>query len=132
MTDFSVKYVGRRLDQEESLLHGIGLFGMECIQPVLHDIFLFLQPMAKQRTTISVLGRLLLAATTYYVWLERNNRIFKKVKRTLEEIIDVIMVTVCLKLLTFRFKSTNMVNKLLSRWKMPTSFRLYGGHISSL
>ncbi|GJU00845.1 reverse transcriptase domain, reverse transcriptase zinc-binding domain protein [Tanacetum coccineum] len=79
-----------------------------------------------------VLGRLLLAASTYYVWLERNNRIFKKVKRTPEEIIDIIMVTVHLKLLTFRFKNTNMVNKLLSRWKMPTSFRLYGGHFSSL
>lgn len=30
------------------------------------------------------------------------------------------------KLLTFRFKNTHMVNQLLTLWKMPKTFRLYG------
>ncbi|GJU75163.1 protein LAZ1 [Tanacetum coccineum] len=102
------------------------LAGMDLIQPVLTDIMLFLQPMANCRTTISIIGRLILAASSYFIWLERNNRIFKKVKKHPEEIINIIMVTVRLKLLTFKFKNTAKGNQLLSRWKMPTSFRLYG------
>nr|GEV20079.1 hypothetical protein [Tanacetum cinerariifolium] len=102
------------------------LDGMDLVPPVMHDILLYLQPMANKRTARSVFGRLILAATTYHIWLERNNRVFKKVRLSSEEIRDIIMVTVRLKLLTFRFKNTAMVRLLLSRWKMPKSFRLYG------
>ncbi|GKD99853.1 hypothetical protein Tco_1387837 [Tanacetum coccineum] len=62
--------------------------------------------MANNRTDSSIIGRLILAASSYYLWLERNSRIFKKVKKSLDEIKDIIMVTVRLKLLTFKFKNT--------------------------
>ncbi|GKA58044.1 hypothetical protein Tco_0757232 [Tanacetum coccineum] len=84
------------------------------------------EPMSHKRTVQSIIGRLILAATSYVIWLERNNRLFKKVKRSPEVIRDVIIVTVRLKLLTFRFKNKVMVQQLLSQWKMPTNFRLYG------
>ncbi|GKA52638.1 copia protein, partial [Tanacetum coccineum] len=47
--------------------------------------------------------------------LERNNRVFKQVKKSSEDIRDIIMVTVRLNLLTFRFKDTSMVNQLLAQ-----------------
>ncbi|GJT02982.1 homeodomain-like protein [Tanacetum coccineum] len=53
-------------------------------------------------------------------WLFKNNR------RTPEELRDAIVVTVRLKLTTFRFKNKAEVHSLLSLWKMPTSFRFYG------
>ncbi|GKB60907.1 pleiotropic drug resistance protein 1, partial [Tanacetum coccineum] len=65
-----------------------------------------------KRSAKSSIARLLLAATTYFVWLERNNRLFKNVKRTPEELNDCIMVTVRLKLLTFRFKNSANVTRL--------------------
>nr|GEZ62697.1 reverse transcriptase zinc-binding domain-containing protein [Tanacetum cinerariifolium] len=102
------------------------LAGMDLVPLVMHDILLYLQPMANKRTARSVFGRLILAAMAYHIWLERNNRVFKKVRRSPEEIRDIFMVTVRLKVLTFRFKNTAMVRLLLSRWKMPKSFRLYG------
>ncbi|GJW75833.1 RNA-directed DNA polymerase, eukaryota [Tanacetum coccineum] len=37
-----------------------------------------------------VIGRLIFAAAAYYIWLERNARIFKKIKRSPEEIRDII------------------------------------------
>ncbi|GJU43577.1 hypothetical protein Tco_1200843 [Tanacetum coccineum] len=91
------------------------LAGMDLIQPVLSDIMLFLQPMENCRTVISIIGRLILVASSYFIWLERNNRIFKKVKKHPEEIKNMIMVTVRLKLLTFKFKNSVKVNRLLSR-----------------
>ncbi|GKA69375.1 hypothetical protein Tco_0775439 [Tanacetum coccineum] len=98
---------------------------MKLIAPILHDILLHLQPMAIGSMQKWVYGRLLVAAASYYVWVERNNRIFKNTRRTPEELCDAIMVTVRLKLFTFRFKNTVMVNDLLGRWKMPKNFRLY-------
>ncbi|GJU27031.1 hypothetical protein Tco_1165652 [Tanacetum coccineum] len=102
------------------------LAAMDNVPPIMHDILLYLRPMANKRTVCSIFGKLILAASSYYIWLERNNRVFKNVKKTPEDIRDIIMVTVCLNLLTFCFKNTTMVNQLLSRWKMPINFRLYG------
>nr|GEY11328.1 reverse transcriptase domain, reverse transcriptase zinc-binding domain protein [Tanacetum cinerariifolium] len=121
MKVFLLKMHGRRSDLENSVRH---LAGMDHIQPKLNDVVLFLKPMANKRTTNSIIGRLILAATSYFIWLERNNRISKKAKKNPEEIKDIIMVMVRLKLLTF--KNTSKVNQLLSNWKMPTLFRLYG------
>ncbi|GKD67777.1 hypothetical protein Tco_1321867 [Tanacetum coccineum] len=102
------------------------LAGMELIPPIMHDIISYLQPISKKRMALSILGKLILAVSSYFIWLEHNNRVFKQVKKSPEDIRDNIMVTVRLKLLTFRFKDTSMVNQLLERWKMPKSFRLYG------
>ncbi|GJZ51136.1 hypothetical protein Tco_0605651 [Tanacetum coccineum] len=55
----------------------------------------------------------------FHLW---NNHIFKNERRKPKEIRDAIMVTVRLKLLTFRFKNTQMVNQLFTLWKMPNFF----------
>ncbi|GJT48009.1 hypothetical protein Tco_0974166 [Tanacetum coccineum] len=99
---------------------------MDLIPPVLQDILLYLLPMGNKRTAKSVFGKLILAASAYFIWVERNNRTFKKTRRSPEEIRDLIMVTVRLKLISFRFKNTTVVRQLLERWKMPNNFRLYG------
>ncbi|GJR61141.1 reverse transcriptase zinc-binding domain-containing protein [Tanacetum coccineum] len=64
--------------------------------------------------------------TSYFIWMERNNRLFKKVKKKPEEIRDMVMIIVSLMLLTLRFKNKLKVAELLSRLKMPSNFRLYG------
>ncbi|GJW36620.1 putative reverse transcriptase domain-containing protein [Tanacetum coccineum] len=102
------------------------LAGMDTIPPILQNIIAYLQPMAHQRNIRSVIGRLLVAAASYCIWMERNCRTFKNVRRTPEEVRDSIITIVRLKLLTCRFKNTTMVNELLARWKMPRNFRLYG------
>ncbi|GKB48674.1 hypothetical protein Tco_0899427 [Tanacetum coccineum] len=64
------------------------------------------------------------------VWFKAGSsgvaNLAKKVKKSPEDIRDMVKVTVRLKLLSFRFKMTNSMELLLSRWKMPTSFRIYG------
>ncbi|GJT01425.1 zinc knuckle CX2CX4HX4C containing protein [Tanacetum coccineum] len=99
---------------------------MDLIPPFLQDILLYLLPMGNKRTAKSVFGKLILAASAYFIWMEQNNRTFKNTRRSPEEICDLIMVTVRLKLISFRFKNTIVVRQLLERWKMPNNFRLYG------
>ncbi|GKB04720.1 homeodomain-like protein [Tanacetum coccineum] len=101
------------------------LAGMELISPRLHDIISYLQPIAHRRNAKSVIGRILIAAATYFIWVEQNNHVFKNIRRSPEELRDAIIVTVRLKLLTLRFKNTTAVQDILARWKMPSSFRLY-------
>nr|GEX00614.1 reverse transcriptase domain, reverse transcriptase zinc-binding domain protein [Tanacetum cinerariifolium] len=74
------------------------LAGMDHIQEKLNDVVLFLKPMENKRTA-NIIGRLILAATSYFIWLEQNNRTFKKAKKNLKQIKDIIMVTVSQKLL---------------------------------
>ncbi|GJR38164.1 hypothetical protein Tco_1213848 [Tanacetum coccineum] len=48
----------------------------------VYDIIHNLLPFVKRRTTRSVIAKLVVAATAYYVWQERNWRLFKKGKRS--------------------------------------------------
>ncbi|GJW00271.1 hypothetical protein Tco_1555522 [Tanacetum coccineum] len=84
---------------------------MEAIPPLLSDIIAQLQPMAKKKSTTIIIDRLLLAATSYFLGIERNNRLFKNSRRSSEELRDIIMVTVRLKLLSFRFKNRDNVTR---------------------
>ncbi|GJT05595.1 putative RNA-directed DNA polymerase, eukaryota, reverse transcriptase zinc-binding domain protein [Tanacetum coccineum] len=102
------------------------LAGIENVPPILHDIVMHLLPLSHKKTTRSIVGRLILAVAAYHVWIERNNQLFKNAKRTPEEIRDMIMVTVRLKLITLRFKNTLSVSRFLEKWKMPCTFRLFG------
>ncbi|GJX70188.1 putative reverse transcriptase domain-containing protein [Tanacetum coccineum] len=102
------------------------LAGMDNIPPILEDITAWFSPMAAKRSFDCIVGKLLFAAAAYHIWIERNNRLFKNVRRSPEEIKDIIVVMVRLKIATLRFKNKPRVIQRLSEWKMPNTFRLYG------
>ncbi|GJS72420.1 putative reverse transcriptase domain-containing protein [Tanacetum coccineum] len=64
------------------------------------------------RSARSVIVKLIFAASCYFIWHERNDRLFMKKKRSQDQVIDVIKSNVCLKLLTCRFKKTAHVQTL--------------------
>ena len=101
------------------------LAGMDTVPPVLEDIVAWLQPMAAKRSISCIVGKLLFAAASYYVWSERNNRLFKNTRRTHEELCDLIIIMIRLKLVSFKFKNKPRVTDLLKKWNMPTGFRIY-------
>ncbi|GKA86021.1 putative ribonuclease H-like domain-containing protein, partial [Tanacetum coccineum] len=74
---------------------GLGLCSLET----------WFQPLANKRTVLNIMGKILFAAATYFIWLERNNKLFKRTRRSPEELRDAIVVTVRLKLVTFRIKN---------------------------
>ncbi|GKA54311.1 hypothetical protein Tco_0753260 [Tanacetum coccineum] len=99
-----------KLDQQSDLLFGIRLtmvwskvrvlYGMDAIPPHLSDVVAFIVPLSKGKTVVSIISRIVVAATSYYIWLERNGRLFKKKTSTPGQIVDVIFSTVRLKLVT--------------------------------
>nr|XP_043611572.1 uncharacterized protein LOC122583212 [Erigeron canadensis] len=80
-----------------------------------------LLPIAKSKSVKSVTAKLLLLASIYYIWQERNRRLFSKKKSCKQEIIGSIINMVRMKLLTCRFKKTRRVERFLTAWDLPFS-----------
>ena len=86
--------------------------------PIFSHILASLIPIAK-RSSKSVIAKLVVAACAYFIWQERNWRLFKKNKRPVKQIIDCIKNSIRLKLLSCKFKKSNdgvLVSRL---WKLP-------------
>ena len=59
-----------------------------------------------------------MAAASYFVWQERNNRIHGKCGRQPDEVAKSIVDTVRLKLATIRFKKNARVEQMKRTWKI--------------
>nr|GEV69561.1 hypothetical protein [Tanacetum cinerariifolium] len=89
----------RQWDVWTSIRH---LAGMDTVPSRIEDIVSYLQPIAHQRMVFSVIGRLLLATSAYYIWDEHNKRVFKQAKRSWTDIRDII-ITTCFDYFVFVF-----------------------------
>jgi len=84
----------------------------DCLVPIFLDL-------AKSKTRMALVKKLILCASVYFIWWERNNRIFKKEKRSSQQLVDQIWESTRLKLLTVRLKRTEVSDDFLNRWKIP-------------
>ncbi|GJY66563.1 reverse transcriptase domain-containing protein [Tanacetum coccineum] len=72
----------------------------------------------------SVIAKLVVAASAYFVWQERNNQLFKNNKRMVTQLIGCIMSSIRLKLLSCCFKKSREGVRLAHEWSLPdTCFR---------
>ncbi|GJU43581.1 auxin efflux carrier [Tanacetum coccineum] len=92
--------------------------GLPRMQPSLELIVDLLSPFSKSRTTRCVVSKLVLAATAYFLWRERNDRLFKKGKNTVDHVIGSIKSSVRLKLLSCRFKKSKAGLDILKQWNI--------------
>ncbi|GJZ13757.1 hypothetical protein Tco_0548987 [Tanacetum coccineum] len=72
----------------------------------LNAIVDFIYPFTKMSSFRSVACKLVFAASSYFIWQERNFRLFKKIKRNPYQIVEMIKSSIHLKLLTCTFKQT--------------------------
>nr|GEX06273.1 hypothetical protein [Tanacetum cinerariifolium] len=99
------------------------LCSMDVIAPSLIDVVYFIIPISKSKTVVSVLSRIVVPATCYYIWLRRNERLFKKKSSSPDQIVDLILSMVRLKLVTFKFKKmSTKSHSLLDQWKIPSYY----------
>ncbi|GJX24645.1 reverse transcriptase zinc-binding domain-containing protein [Tanacetum coccineum] len=96
------------------------LAGMCSLNECFNQILVHIIPFSKRRSPKSVIAKLVLAATTYYIWQERNWRMFKGKKRSVQQVCDCIFMNVRLKLLSCRFKRSRG-GPWASRWNLPDS-----------
>ena len=75
--------------------------------------------MARKNNAICIVGRLIVAASSYYVWQERNNRLHDSGAKSVEQLVNLILDTVRLKLASIKFKRNARVAKLKTIWNLP-------------
>nr|XP_043625571.1 uncharacterized protein LOC122596997 [Erigeron canadensis] len=93
--------------------HMRGWANMHGVQPDWNSIMQWLIARAKSRSIGNVIGRLVVAASAYYIWQERNNRIFKNHARPPDILAKLIQDTVRSRLWKLRFKKTARVVRTL-------------------
>ncbi|XP_022003120.1 uncharacterized protein LOC110900540 [Helianthus annuus] len=82
------------------------------------DIMQWLVPIATRRSIEAVTNKLLVAASAYFIWMERNAIFFNNQLRPPEQIVELILHTVRTKLLSFKYKASANVNRFLEKWNM--------------
>ncbi|XP_071689503.1 uncharacterized protein [Rutidosis leptorrhynchoides] len=80
------------------------------------DIIDLLCPVAHLRSARVVVMKLIFAATTYFIWQERNARLFNKSARSTYQLAKIIQATVRLKLRSLKLKDTNQVRRIKAQW----------------
>ncbi|XP_071741014.1 uncharacterized protein [Rutidosis leptorrhynchoides] len=82
------------------------------------DIINMLKSSPYKRNIWSIIHRLVLGAAVYYIWQERNCRIFKQSSRSDAELIDIIQLNVRLKLCELKVKNSRGVQVAARVWKL--------------
>ncbi|GJR25235.1 reverse transcriptase zinc-binding domain-containing protein [Tanacetum coccineum] len=100
------------------------LAGIASSPPNVYDIIHDLLPITRRRTMKSVIAKLVIAASTYFIWQERNWRLFNKGKRTHDQICDCIISSVRLKLLSCKLKKSKIGVSMARLWDLPEAIFL--------
>ncbi|GKA31462.1 RNA-directed DNA polymerase, eukaryota, reverse transcriptase zinc-binding domain protein [Tanacetum coccineum] len=70
-------------------------------------------------TLWSIIQRLVFGVAVYFIWQERNFRLFRSVERPADKVFDIIVDTVRLRLLGLKIKRSHEVDKAAAIWKIP-------------
>ncbi|GJR86802.1 hypothetical protein Tco_0210813 [Tanacetum coccineum] len=76
----------RGSETEWYYLNVLNVAGIPGVSSQWDDIMLWLLPISKSKTVISIVGRLIVAATSYFLWRERNDRIHGKGDKKVEQV----------------------------------------------
>ncbi|GJW32962.1 reverse transcriptase domain, reverse transcriptase zinc-binding domain protein [Tanacetum coccineum] len=96
-----------------------GYAGLDSSNPNIYDIISDLIPIARRRLMLSIVAKLVVAALTYYIWQERNWRLFKKGKRNPNQICECIRASVRFKLMSCKFKKSRSGVRMARLWELP-------------
>ncbi|GKC71027.1 hypothetical protein Tco_1116910 [Tanacetum coccineum] len=84
------------------------------------DVVDWLLPIAKRNNVISIFGRMIVAAMSYFVWQERNNRVHRNGERKPEQLSKIVVDMVRLKLALIRFKKKVRIEQMRRTWKISS------------
>ncbi|GJX24650.1 RNA-directed DNA polymerase, eukaryota, reverse transcriptase zinc-binding domain protein [Tanacetum coccineum] len=95
--------------------------GLGRVSHNIYDIVDHFGGIARRKTTHVVIAKLVVAASAYFIWQERNWRLFKKSKRSIDQVVACISSSVRMKLLSCAFKRTTEGVLYARLWDLPNS-----------
>ncbi|XP_021985901.1 uncharacterized protein LOC110882124 [Helianthus annuus] len=82
------------------------------------SICAWMERTASSKTTNVIVGKILIAAMTYFIWQERNARLFSHNHKSAEVVTELVKHIVRLKLMGFKFRGSADRNRVLKAWKI--------------
>ncbi|KAK1406353.1 hypothetical protein QVD17_41647 [Tagetes erecta] len=82
------------------------------------DIIRWVTPRIRVNSARSIIERLVISALAYYIWQERNARIFKNELRSPKQLSEVVLSMVRMRIFSIQFKDTRSISWLMERWKI--------------
>lgn len=70
------------------------------------------------RNIWSVVRRIVMGASVYFVWQERNSRIFKNSERSVDTLVQNIMESIKWRIMSFIVKDSNAVRNVENKWNV--------------
>ncbi|KAK9048398.1 hypothetical protein SSX86_032639 [Deinandra increscens subsp. villosa] len=95
--------------------------GLGDINHVWTDIILKLCAVAGSKSFESIVARIGVAAASYYVWQERNNRLFRNQTRPPDVLAGIILGVTRLRLVSLTYKRSLNVAVKLAKWNISES-----------
>ncbi|GJR71446.1 hypothetical protein Tco_0083811 [Tanacetum coccineum] len=95
------------------------LAGLSTASSSISDVVDQIVPISKRRQVRCIIAKLVIAACAYFIWQERNWRLFRLQKRTVAQVIECIKSSVRLKLLSCSFKMSKTAKDMLTLWQLP-------------
>ena len=92
--------------------------GVDCGNMEWNDIVTELVEKLNGNSVGSIIRRVCLAASVYLIWQERNQRIFRDEKRSWEELYEVLLETIRLRLMSLKAKKSMAVLKVQKEWNV--------------
>ena len=67
---------------------------------------------------LSIVARLILVSSAYFIWQERNNRVHVKPSRNEDQVAKIIVEIVRSNLASIRFKNEARISQIKATWKI--------------
>ncbi|KAK1424624.1 hypothetical protein QVD17_19957 [Tagetes erecta] len=100
------------------------MINMQNVEGSWEDIRHRIHSQLKLKSARSIIERLVIGAASYYVWQERNARLFQNEVRSANQLSKVIIKTVHFRLQTIRFKGTRGNKQVLDRWNIKADMQM--------
>jgi len=92
--------------------------GRSNVSPNWNVVVSWLCNRSNSRSLRNVIARLLVAGAVYYIWQERNNRLFNNHASPPDVLTDNILATVRYRPMGLKMKRTDVVVQQLADWKI--------------
>ncbi|XP_022041803.1 uncharacterized protein LOC110944447 [Helianthus annuus] len=83
------------------------------------SILEWMERYSNSNTLDRVVCKLVIAAAAYYIWQERNNRLFNRSQGSVSQIAEKIKHTVQLRLMDFKLQKRMDYKRVVTRWQIP-------------
>ncbi|GJY23445.1 hypothetical protein Tco_0397103 [Tanacetum coccineum] len=96
------------------------------------DVMAAMIQLKHNRSIKSILRRITVAACVYFIWNERNKRLFTNEKKDSNELITDLVNYIRLKLACLTIKRTNQTEEVCKAWKVDLNVRIGGTLMESI